>query len=100
MRWYHWIGLVALSIVLGIVWLLTAGRGPDPTKRIRKELEAIDAETAVKRLQTKVDTEWALNYVDYVYEAELVEMDAARKARAAELRRDPAKLAAYIVRGS
>jgi hypothetical protein len=99
MRWYHWIGLVALAVVLGIVWFLTAGRGPNPAEKIRKELEAIDAKNAVKRLQTKVNTERALAYVDTVYEAELAAMDAARKARAGELRHDPAKLAAFIIRG-
>lgn len=99
MRWYHWIGLVALAIVLGVVWFLTAGRGPNPAEKILKEIDAIETKTAIKRVQVEFGVERALALTDAAYKAELEEMDAARRARADKLRHDPAKLAAFIVRG-
>ena len=99
MRWYHWVGIGVLGVLLVAVWFATGGRGLNPMDRLAIEVDAIDAKADVRRIQSKLNTEQALQHVDQSYRQDIELMDEKRKAKAKTLRKDPAKLAAFIVRG-
>ena len=67
-------------------------------ERTRAELQAIQAETETKKLEALVGAEKARQAVEFEYRHTMRELDEKKKAKAKELRNDPAKLAKYLVR--
>lgn len=82
-----------------LFWALTGGRGPNPAKKLGREVDAINAKADIKRIQVDLDEERALAHVENKYRDDLAAMDDEKRARADKLKKDPAKLAAFIVRG-
>ena len=99
MKWYHWIGIAVVFVAVLLLWLITGGKGPSPMKVAQREVDVVNAKTEVKQMEARIGAERALAIVEETYRGEIDAMDNARRKRAAALMDDPAKLAAFIVRG-
>jgi len=96
--WDHWY-FVILAIGLGVLVLWSRKLSPaEAMARVKLELEAIRAKTEARQVRETLGTERAREAVEAQYRNELVRLDVAQKARAEELRDDPAALAQFLVR--
>jgi hypothetical protein len=90
---YGW--LFVLVIIGVLLYVFFRGRFmPD----IGTEMEGIKAESDIRATQAATDRDTALAQVDIKYKAELKALSIKQKEEADELRKDPAKLARYLVR--
>lgn len=95
---YWKIPLFILAVVLG--WLLfrrSRVKGT-PLKQTQVELEALEAEGRVRAKEAELGAAKAREWVEANYQAEKAALNDAQLKQAEELRNDPAKLAAFLVR--
>ena len=95
-RWY--IPLFVLGVILG--WVLFGKRRErgTPLAQTKVELQAIEAAGQVKNKVAELGAEKAKAWVEANYQAQLTALDTKQKAQAEELKNDPPKLAAFLVR--
>ncbi len=79
---------------LGVKDLIPMPSAPD----MKNEIRAIQAEAEVKKIEAKLGHEHAVQKVEEEHAEALAALDAAQKKQAEELRADPSKLAAFLVR--
>ena len=99
MKWYHWVGICVLFAVVLLLWLMTGGKGPNPMVVAQREIDVVNAKADAKKAKAELGYEKAVAHVQAKYAEDIEAMDAARRKRADEISGDPAKLAAFIVRG-
>lgn len=99
MKWYHWIGIGLLGLAVILIWILTGGRGPNPSEKLGREIDAINAGAEADKVKAELGAEQAIAHVNEEYQADLAAMDEAKRERAKKLERDPSALAKFIVRG-
>lgn len=87
------IAIVGIGILLFIV-----SRGKAPIPDFKLEKEALDARAEADKLKATIGHEAAVEAVEHKYEESLKKLDEDQKEQAKELRKDPAKLAQWIVR--
>ena len=98
----HW--YVPLTIVVAILGVVTGtqlqrrGSVGDARKRVKRELEAIDASTAAAKVVAEKGAERALEAIEEAHATELEVLDEKQKAKAERLRKDPAALSKFLVR--
>ena len=71
-----------------------------PTEAIQRELEAVQEAREVRELAADTSADIARAEVERRYKEELQALDEQQKAKAVELRRDPAGLAKFLVRAA
>jgi len=94
----HWkIPFLFLSIILA--WLLFRKyRKQTPIKQTKIELQAIEAAGQARAKELEVGAAQAKAWVELNYFAQLNALTQEQKEQADELRNNPAKLAAFLVR--
>ena len=94
-RWGGWL----LAAVLGLLAVLAFRRRPtDALKQITIETRAIRSEAAVEKLAAKRGTGAALEIVEAEHAETLEALNEDETATANALKRDPARLSAFLVR--
>lgn len=99
MRWlkYLWI---PFSIIFAAIFVHVFRKSyvhiPDPIT----EIEAISAEAKYKALAKQVGAQRALNAIEATYRKEMSRLAVAQKVEAERLKKDPAKLAAFLIRAA
>lgn len=95
-RWY--LPAMILLFALGWLWSRRNRECGTPMAQIKLELAAIDAAGAAKAKELELGALKARVWVEANYQAEKNALNAAQAKQAEELRGDPAKLAAFLVR--
>ena len=85
-------GLIAARC--GVKDLIPMPSAPD----MKNEIRAIKAEAEVKKMQAKLDHSEVVQKVEEEHASALAALDDTQKKQAEELRADPSKLAAFLVR--
>ncbi len=97
-KWLKRYWYIPLLLIAGILIWFFFRRSGTPLDSTLLELRAIRAEADVEKLEARVGTDKAIAVVEANYEAEMEKLDEAQKEEAKELRRDPKKLARFLVR--
>jgi predicted Holliday junction resolvase-like endonuclease len=100
MRWLKYLWL-PVSIAFGVLaWILfrerTTKQIPDP----KVEIRAIRAEVEAKKLEIELGKEKALQKIEEQYQAEREKLTESQQKRAEELRSNPDRLAAFLIRAA
>jgi hypothetical protein len=92
------IPVIIVGIILG--WLLFRSRREKgtPLAQTKVELQALEAAGQARAKEAELGAAQARAWVEVRYQVELKALDNKKAAQAKELRDDPAKLAAFLVR--
>lgn len=103
-KYWRLIALVAGFISLTLIGLIARSKGfklpfeIPPPPDLKTEMRAIKAEAEVEKVKAKMGHSEALAKVAEEHKAALLQLDEAQATQARELQKDPAKLAAFLVR--
>jgi hypothetical protein len=93
-RW-GWVALFAFLVV--VLFVITFGR-KNKLQDVKTEIDAARAEADAEKMQASLDLTSAAVLVEKQYQAQLKALSDRELIQAAELRKDPKKLAAFLVR--
>lgn len=101
MKYLKIIFTVISFLAIGLLALLLNKRGqkiiPD-FPPLKTELKAIQVEAEIKRKEALTSKEEAQKHVEVEYAEHLAKLDSDQKLEAEQLKKDPAKLAAWLIR--
>jgi hypothetical protein len=98
MDWRWVIAIAALLALFILCVYLLRGRYKQAFNFLRLELRALKAEAEAERLEIQKGKEVALAVVEKEHEEAIAKLDDAEKKTAEELKTDPPRLSAFLVK--
>jgi len=98
-NWY--IPLTVLGAIAGVVVgteFQRRGSAKDASKRVRRELDAIDASSQIAEVVAEKGAERALEVIDAAHKKDMELLSEKNKAKVETLRGDPIALSKFLVR--
>lgn len=93
----HWY-IPLILLVSSVAYLLLGKRKTSPLTQTKVELEAIRVAAETKKIETYLGTLEARKVIEDEYRETIKQLDQQKREQAQELRKDPAKLAKFLVR--
>lgn len=97
MKWYHWIWLPVVAVVVTVAYVL-GRRDKGVTGGIQTELDVIEARTVAKKIAANMSAERASQWVELRHKDRIKRLDDSQRKQATDLRDDPVALAEFLVR--
>lgn len=100
-KWIKEYWYIPLTVAgLALLWILTGGRGKNPTEGLKTELDSIEAGRQAQEDTDRMGALAASTLVKAKYQEKMEVLDAQDKDRARTLESDPAALAKFLERAT